>query len=399
MKKLLLSLAITSIFFATPTLAATKTTAKAVVPKVKALAPATPEGYSPITWAKAPGIASFFRAPQGNGMTDFLTRIYLPQNQIDFIVSSNTPIDLGEANPNFTENIASSGQINSASMTEETSTPSTTDVATTTSTVDTTTNTTSSYYNFRNFSFERLAAETAKIISPNAKFVWNAPFFNMKPSYSDLSMALKYTIGTSTTITAGARSIPDMAQPRKMLVINNKTGKALIKDFDAATFIDSEAGDQAIEGFAPTVLKSDSAGATAARLFMGVTDDGKELVVYCSQQATTEEASNALSTAGISIDNQLEADGGGSASCGYNLPGQYFVEPSRSLPILMGAVTVLSRGTIINKTQAVRATPSAKGAIVDKLIKGATIQVFEEKNGWSRIGDNQWILKTSIKKI
>lgn len=110
-----------------------------------------------------------------------------------------------------------------------------------------------------------------------------------------------------------------------------------------------------------------------------------------------KEASNALAAAGASIDRQLEADGGGSASCGYNLPGQFFVEPTRSVPLLMGAKTIIARGTITTKDTNVRSGPGTKYSIIVKLPKGAAIQAFEEKNGWYRIGDGRWVIKTLIK--
>jgi rhodanese-related sulfurtransferase len=359
MKKIYLSLLILFALSAIPAMAAT-TPAKA------AWKPAMPKGYSPITWASAPGVASFYQPPADNGAIDYLTRIYLPQNQINFIASTNTPVDLSTA---------------SASTSDQTATASDdTDIST-----------------FHNLSFKRIGAEVAKTLDSSIKFLWDAPFFNMHFPYSDLSMGVKYTIGTTTVISSGSRSVPDMALARRMLVINNQKGTALIKDFDSTIFTDSKSGDQAIEGFSPAVAKSDSASGAASRLFLGVSADGKELIVYCSQAATVKEASNALVLAGVSIDNQLEADGGGSAACGYNLPGQYFVEPTRSLPLLMGAKTILARGTVTTQTLNVRKGPGTKYPIAVKLIKGASIQAFEEKSGWYRIGVGQWILKTLIK--
>lgn len=350
MKKTFLSLLLTFILFAFPVSAATK-------PAVKAgWKPAVPTGYKQITWASAPGIVSYFKKPNDNGTLDFLTRIYLPQNQIKFIASSTAPIDNGRTD------IDTAGTYN-------------------------------------NLSFARLGAETAKEISPDVKFIWDAPFFNMKPVFTDLSMALKSTFGTTTTITSGSRSVPDMNEERHMLIINNQTGKASIGNFDAASFLNNNMGDQAIEGFAPTVAKSDNANGAAARLFLGVSSDGKELIVYCSKQATVGEASAALSVAGVSLEHQLEADGGGSASCGYNLPGQYFVEPTRTLPVLMGAATIMMRGTVPGASLNVRGGPGTKYPVVNKLSKGAMVQAFEEKNGWVRIGIGQWVLKILIKAL
>ena len=246
--------------------------------------------------------------------------------------------------------------------------------------------------NFHNLSFERITTETAKSIDSSNKFIWDAQFFNMKTGSSDLSMAIKYSKDKKTIITSGSRSVVDMGKNRKMLLIDNKKGTATIKNFDSATFIDE--GDVGLEGFAPTVEKSD--GATS-RLFLGVSNDGKELIIYCSQLATNKDASNALLAAGVSVENQLQADGGGSASCGYNLPGQYFVEPVRTLPVLMGAKTIIFSGKVTTSTLNVRNKPSTKGDILYKLSKNEEIKAFEEKDGWYRIGDNEWVMKTYIK--
>lgn len=364
MKKLYLGLLIIFILSVTPALAATKT----VAPKSKApWKPLAPTGYTPITWAKAPGIASFFKAQDNGGAIDFVTRIYLPQNQIGFIVSTTTPLNLSLTSPDIS--------------------------STTTTAFEQISNLSTS----PNLSFPRFGAEATKAINPAVKFLWNAPFFNMKPTFSDLSMAVKYSLATSTVISSGARSVPDMAQERRMLIINNQTAQATIDTFDSDKFIDVKNGDQALEGFAPTVAKSDGSSG-ASRLFLGVTDNNQELVVYCSQLATVAEASQALTEAGISPDHQLQADGGGSASCGYNLPGQFFVEPTRTLPLLMGAETILMRGTITTKDTNVRTGPATKNPIKLKLPKGLTVKVFEEKNGWYRIGPNEWVIKSLIKQ-
>jgi len=380
MKKLYLGLVMILIFSAVPAFAKTVQTATT-------WKPAVPEGYTPITWAKAPGIATFFKAPSGNGSIDFLTRIYLPQNQIGFIASSSAPLDWGLANPNFMPDAVVPGLV-----------VSDTDAAVPLATKGDATDTFTTG-SFHNFAFARMVAEAAKETAAAARFVWNGPFFNITDSISDLSLALKSTFGTTTLISSGSRPAGDMAQERNMLIINNQTGSATIKSFDPAIFVSNSIGDQAIEGFAPTVAKTDSAGAAAARLFMGVSTSSKELVIYCSQQATAQEASDALATAGVPPERQLEADGGGSAACGYNLPGQFFVEPARTLPLLMGAVTILARGTATTDGLNVRSGPSTKHSIVTKLAKGAAIRVFEEKNGWYRIGDGQWVIKTLIKKI
>ncbi len=342
----------------------------ATVAKVVVYKPITPVAYTPITWAKAPGINSYFRAPEGSGAIDFITRIYLPQNQINFVTATATPIN----------------QTITVVDTETTVAPDS----------NTSSNDIGSY---PSLAFKRLGAETAKNLTPNTKFLWDAPFFNMQPEFTDLSMALKYTNGTSTTITGGVRSLADLAHPRKMLVVNNQTGQATIKDFDSEYFINSTNGDLAIEGFAPTVAKSDNASGAASRLFVGVSSDGKELMVYCSQLATVGEASAALENAGASIDNQIQVDGGGSAACGYNLPGQYFVEPTRTLPLLMGAETILLRGNITLSNTKVRNGATAKSPIIKQLAKGVAVRVYEEKSGYYRISDKQWVLKTAVKKI
>ena len=356
MKKIYLGILIILACSANPVSAVNKTSAPATKAGWKAVAP---KGYTPITWASAPGIASFFKTPGNNGTIDYLTKIYLPQNQINFISATSTPVNLNSAN--------SDSKTNSDNISD-----------------------------YPNLSFERLGAESAKTINPSVKFLWDAPFFNMKNFASDLSMAVKYAVGTSTVVSAGSRSVPDMALPRRMLIVNNESGKAVIKDFDSTFFIDRKNGDLAIEGFAPTVNKSDSASAAASRLFLGVSNDGQELLVYCSNLATIGEASQALTNAGISPDHQMEADGGGSTACGYNLPGQFFVEPIRTLPLLMGAETI-KRGTVPGVTLNVRSGPATKNPIVAKLTKGASVRIYEEKNGWYRIGDGQWVLKTLVK--
>jgi hypothetical protein len=378
MKKIYSGLLIVLIFSAIPVFAKTAQAA---------WKPATPDGYTPITWAKAPGIATFFKAPGGNGSIDFLTRIYLPQNQIGFISSSSMPLDWGVADPNFAADIAAPEPI----IASTTAADSLTAASTTVDAVGAGA--------FHNYAFARLVAEAAKQTTASAKFIWNAPFFNITNHISDLSLALKSTIGTTTLITSGSRPAADMAKERRMLIINNRTASAVIGDFDRAIFVSSSAGDQALEGFAPTVAINDDASGAAARLFLGVSTSSKELVVYCSQRATVQEASDALMAAGIPPERQLEADGGGSAACGYNLPGQFFVEPNRMLPLLMGSVTIVARGTATTNGLNVRSGPSTKHPIVAKLPKGAAVRALEEKNGWYRIGDGQWVIKTLIKKI
>ena len=106
---------------------------------------------------------------------------------------------------------------------------------------------------------------------------------------------------------------------------------------------------------------------------------------------------HALIIAGIPVEHQLQADGGGSASCGYNLPGQFFVEPVRTLPLLMGAKTILLKGKITSNNVNVRDNPSIKDKAIKKLSKGAEVVVFEENNGWYRIGDGEWVSKVFVK--
>ena len=269
-------------------------------------------------------------------------------------MATSTPLDLGPANPNFI-NPDTSIDIDTAFVASSTA-------------------------NFRNLSFERLGAETAKKLSPDVKFIWDAPFFNMKPLSSDLSMALKYSVATSTTITSGSRSVPDMAEERRMLIINNQSGKAEISNFNSANFIDNNIGDQAIEGFSPTVAKADSSSSAAARLFLGVSDNGQELVVYCSNQATIKEAGDSLAAAGILSERQLELDGGGSAACGYNLPGQFFVEPRRSLPLLMGGSDCCSaRSRYDRHFKCSRAVQALKIRLLPNFPRGRSSRLLKKK--------------------
>jgi hypothetical protein len=333
--------------------------------KSAAWKPAAPSGYSPITWASSPGIASFFKAPEGNGSIDFLTRIYLPQNQIRPLISG-TPSGNEPADSNFLPDFPA--QVPTPEEAAEAE-------------------------RMRNYRFERVTAEAAKKMSSEIKFIWDAPFFNMGNGSNDLSLAFKYSRDGIRTVTSGSRSDADLKHARRMLLIDNSSGEAAVKPFDSVGFLDKRY-DVGLEGFAPGVGKND--GATG-RLFLGVSPDGREIVVYCSKQATPKEAMNALAAAGIPAKNQLEADGGGSAACGYNLPGQFFVEPTRTLPLLMGAATIVARGTITTEGTNVRKGPSTKNAIVKKMPKGKAVQAFEEKDGWYRIGDGEWVIKTLVK--
>jgi uncharacterized protein YgiM (DUF1202 family) len=65
--------------------------------------------------------------------------------------------------------------------------------------------------------------------------------------------------------------------------------------------------------------------------------------------------------------------------------------------MLMGATPILAVGTVINKSINVRGGPSTKFPIVAQLAKGNVVRAFEEKSGWYRIDDGQWILKTLVK--
>jgi len=383
MKKYFSFLLIVVALVVAPTLAAAKT---ATVAATKAWKPVAPKGYSPIDWAKAPGIASYYEAPSDNGAIDFLTRIYLPQNAIGFILSVDPTANQAApaANINASVPVAPTATAPGATINVDTSTapvvPNPTDMSV-----------------YPNLSFSRLVAEAAKAIDPSFKFIWDAAFFNMRPVSSDLSMAVKFTGGGATAVSSGSRSDADMSLPRRMLLIDNKTGKASIQDFDAAVFADPKSGDQAIEGFTPAVVKTDGPTGAASRLFVGVSNDGKELTVYCSQSATVKEASDALAAAGASIDHQLEADGGASAACGYNLPGQFFVEPTRTLPLMMGAKTIVKRGVVAGASLNVRSGPGTKYPIVAKLAKNDPVIAYGELSGWYRIGDGQWAIKTLIK--
>lgn len=341
--------------------------AKTAVVKPQPWKALTPSGYAPITWAQAPGVATFYKAPTGNGTMDFLTRIYLPQNTIGPVISGE-PIDNGSADSNFIPD--RQAQVPDPSEVNEI---------------------------IKNFAYTRVPAEAIKKISSEVKFVWDAPFFNMGKDVSDLSLAMKYVANGKTLVTSGTRSDADLVHERRMLLVDNKTGKAAVAPFDSIGFLD-KAYDFALEGFAPTTPKTSDGDATG-RLFLGVLSDGKELIVYCSRQATAKEASRALVDAGVAPANQLQVDGGGSTACGYNLPGQFFVEPSRTLPLVMGASTLVARGTITTQDTNARSGPSTKDKIITKLNKGAAVLVREEKNGWYRIGDGMWVKKTLVKNI
>lgn len=321
--------------------------------------PTAPDGYTLISWVKAKGVATFMKTPSGNGYIDYLTEIYLPYNQVKFAVSSTPRVDWGPGKSPFDSEL-----------------------------------------DVHNWAFPKMVVEAAKANNPNMQFMWNVPYFNTTLLTTDLSLALRSADSSSTYITSGSRPDSDVSQDRRMLIINNAAGTGQISTFDDQIFINTSTGDQAVEGFSPLVTYKGADEGTA-RLFLGMKPNGKELVIYCSQGASPQEASDALSAAGVPVDSQIQADGGNSATCAYNLPGQYFVEPGRMLPHLMGAFTILYRGKVTTEGVNVRTGPSTKNVIVTKLKKGAPVIVFTEKNGWVKISDlnNEWVLASLIKKI
>ena len=374
MKKIILLLSFAFLFITTlPVEAKTAPTWK----------PTTPDGYTPINWAKARGIASFMKAPTGNGYTDFLTVIYLPYNQVQFISSSTPPVAWGPAQPPFN------------------SLETTTTNADSSSSVTTVSNSEIKNDTIQDWAVPRIVTEETKIVHPDVQFFWNVPFFNITVPTTDLSLGLKTTTASGTTfMTSGSRPHTDIAQDRRMLIINNITASGRISDFDETIFASTTIGDQAVEGFSPLTLKTDGAGAATARLFIGTKPNGKELIIYCSRDASPQEASDALLAAGVPLENQLQADGGASATCAYNLPGQYFVEPGRTLPYLMGATPILYRATITTKNTKVRSGAGTKFSNIRSLAKGTPVTIFQEKNGWVRINSREeWVLATYVKKI
>lgn len=317
--------------------------------------PTTPDGYKQIDWVKGRGIATFMKAPSGNGYLDFLTVIYLPYNQVKLVSSSTPKQDWGPGKPPF--------------------------------------DATSSVHDW---AFTKMMTEETKVANPDMKFFWNMPYFNVEIPVTDLSLSLKSEDETGAYITSGSRPDPDLATARRMLIVNNSAGTSSIREFDENAFMTE--GEQAVEGFDPTVTPKGSDPGTS-RLFVGVKPNGKELVVYCSQGATPSEASEALANAGVPVENQMQVDGGTSATCAYNLPGQYFVEPGRTLPHLMGAIPLIARGTVTQKTLNVRNGPGTKYKITRTLISKEPVMVFESKNGWFRISkNNEWVLGSYIKQ-
>lgn len=322
--------------------------------QVSAASNVVPTGYSPITWVGEPGINSFIKAPQSVGYIDFVTVIDLTKNEIKLMSSPTPRIHEGPAVNPFRDALT------------------------------------------QNWLFTRSMVESLKSANPKAKFIWNAPFFNVEMSATVLSLGLKSTDAQGAYITSGGRPGNDMAEERRMLIIDNKTNRAKIADFNEDVFVNE--GDQAVEGFHPLGSPS-SRAVQASRVYLGVRNEGKELVVYCSKSASKEEASSALINAGVPLEYQIQVDGGGSATCGYNLPGQYFVEPGRALPHIMGAIPLTAKGTIVINSLNVRTGPGTSNPAVRKLALGTTVTIFEEKNGWMRISDTEWVMSQYVKKV
>ena len=124
---------------------------------------ATPASFTPLSWAKARGIATFFKPQPGNGYLDYLTIIYLPYNQIKLIASSTPQTTWGQAQAPLDQPIVS------------------------------------------NWVFNKVVTEQIKSKNADAQFIWNLPYFNVNGTTTDLSLALKTTFATSTYITSGSR--------------------------------------------------------------------------------------------------------------------------------------------------------------------------------------------------
>ncbi|MBP9732295.1 MAG: SH3 domain-containing protein [Candidatus Magasanikbacteria bacterium] len=317
--------------------------------------PVTPSNYLPITWVSGTGIKSFIKVPENFGYLDYLTIIHLPTAEVKLITSDSPRVLKGPATTPFPEDSA------------------------------------------ENWAFAKSIVETFKASNPQVKFLWNAPFFNITTPVTELSLGLKSTDKEGNYITSGSRPTNDMEQSRRMLIIDNTQGIAKITDFDENIFI--KEGDQAVEGFHPLGSPSVKSEQTA-RVYLGVRSEGKELLVFCSKSASNEWASNALVNAGVPVENQLQADGGGSATCAYNLPGQYFVEPGRTLPHVMGVIPKLPKGvTTIDKLN-VRSGPGTTNKAVKNLPLGTTVTIYEEKGGWYRISEtgSEWVSASYVKK-
>lgn len=317
--------------------------------------PNIPPDYLPITWVSGTGIKSFIKVPENFGYLDYLTIIHLPTAEVKLITSDTSKTLKGPATTPFPEDSA------------------------------------------ENWAFAKTIVETFKTSNPQVKFLWNAPFFNINIPITELSLGLKSSDKEGAYITSGSRPANDIEQPRRMLIIDNTLGVAKIADFDEEIFV--KEGDQAVEGFHPLgspSVKSEQ----SARVYLGVRSEGKELLVFCSKSASHEWASKALVNAGVPIENQLQADGGGSATCAYNLPGQYFVEPNRTLPHIMGVLPKLPKGiTTIDKLN-VRSGPGTTNKAITNLPLGSAVTIYEEKNGWYRINEtkNEWVSTSYVKK-
>lgn len=319
--------------------------------------PTAPPGYTPLEWVSSTGVKSFMKAPINSGYINYLTIIYLPEAQVQLIASSSPKVLKGAAVDPF-------GAVSSTA---------------------------------ENWAFAKTMVETFKAANPQVKFLWNAPFFNMNTPVTELSLGLKSTDANGSYITSGARPSFDMEQPRRMLIIDNAVGTASVTDFNEDVFV--KKGDQAVEGFSPNGSPSVKSEQTA-RVFLGVRNNGTELLVFCSRSASLDEASAALSNAGIALENQMQVDGGGSATCAYNFPGQYFVEPNRSLPHIMGVIAKVPKGkTTIDKLN-VRAGAGTGNKALRQLAIGTEVTMYEEANGWYRISEtgSEWVSAQYVKK-
>ena len=317
---------------------------------------AAPPNYTALDWVGKPGITSYIRVPERIGYIDYLTIIDLSKNDVKLLSTPFFSRTLeGPAVGPFQDALA------------------------------------------KNWLFSRSIVESLKSAHPEAKFIWNAPFFNVTMTSTVLSLGLKSTDAAGSYITSGGRPESDMLEARRMLIIDNKSGKARIADFDAVIF--ASQGDQAVEGFHPLGSPSNRA-VQAARVYLGVHPNGNELYVYCSKSASKDEASKALINAGIPIEQQIQVDGGGSATCAYNLPGHYFVEPGRALPHIMGAIAKvqIDKGTVTIEGLNVRTGAGTNSPSVRKLSKGEEVTLYELKDSWYRISNTEWIHSGFVKK-
>ncbi len=322
-------------------------------PGVSVQASDIPEQYVPLTWVKESGIQSYMKVPENAGTIDYVTIIDLSLNEVVLMSSSSPRIYEGPAVAPF-ESLEA-----------------------------------------QNWLFPRSHAEVLKQGNREAKFIWNAPFFNINMPNTVLSLGLKSVDEQGSYISTGGRPGNDMLEKRKMLIINNKSKIAKILDFDEKIFVAE--GDQAVEGFDSTGSPSNKAE-LAARVFAGVRNSGKELVIYCSRNASKDEARVALSAFDVLESEQIQLDGGGSATCGYHLPGQYFVEPGRSLPHLMGARARKPLGIVTLSEINVRSGAGTNFSITRKMKRNEQVTIFEEKNGWYRISSNEWVSAQFIQK-